>query len=213
MEMLNINSHGVTMERKDYKKRSVVDVRSCNGKYLLRKYRFNNVPFFEHSYLSWANLDNCGGWACDNNELELICQGRKLVAEKHYILDEDESIDDVLKDVRIPRTFKTEVVSVWDWQLNRKNYGVVFASRKSLAECFDFNEIIKAYEAHGVILSLSEQIKLSRAFTPPISTYISVGYKTGKFELTDPKSDVDCIITGLMLGYPIESTASFIMGY
>lgn len=208
MEMLNRNSHGVTMERKDYTKRSVVDVRSCNGKYLLRKYRFNNVPFFEHKYLSWANLDNCGGWSCDNNELDLIRQGRKLVAEKHYIIDADESIDDVLKYIALPRTFTVNVVSVWDWGNGRKNYGVVFASRASLAECFDFNEVIEAYKAHGIVLSPSETIQLSKAFTPPISAYIKAGYK-----ITDPITDVDLIITGLMLGYPIESTASIIMGY
>lgn len=208
MEILNVNSHGVTIMRKDYKKRSVVDVRSCNRTHLIRRYRFNNVPFFEHQYLSWANLDNCGGWACDNNELDLMRQDRKLLAEKHYIIDADESIDDVLKYIALPRTFAVNVVSVWDWGCGKKNYGVAFASRASLAERFDFNEVIEAYKAHGIDLSLSETIQLSKAFTPPISAYINAGYK-----VTDPITDVDLIITGLMLGYPIESTASIITGY
>lgn len=25
----------------------------------------NNVPFYEHKYLSWQNLDHCNGWNHD----------------------------------------------------------------------------------------------------------------------------------------------------
>ena len=82
-ELLNENSKGVKMILEEYKKRSRVKVfTEYGGKaHIIRSYRFNRISDrFESPYLSWANLDCCGGWACDNEYLDTAVQEGPLPA-------------------------------------------------------------------------------------------------------------------------------------
>lgn len=48
----------------------------------IRTYRFNNLPFYEHPLLSWANLDCCDGWDHDEEYLlTAVQEGKKPVAD------------------------------------------------------------------------------------------------------------------------------------
>ena len=70
---------GIRFIREDRKKRSLVRV--VNGTHTLHIYRMNNIPFYEHPYLSWENLDCCGGWPYDEEYLKYAVQRhRKLVS-------------------------------------------------------------------------------------------------------------------------------------
>ena len=72
------------MVREDFKRRSQVKVYSGfpGNKYCLRTYRFALVlDPIEIPCCSWANLDCCGGWACDEEYLDTAVQkGLKLFA-------------------------------------------------------------------------------------------------------------------------------------
>lgn len=87
MNILHENSHGIQMIRVDMKKRSKVTVRNSYGDYM-RTYRFNNIQeCFKSPYISWANLDCCGGWACDEAYLDTAVQrGLKLYAGRTQFL-------------------------------------------------------------------------------------------------------------------------------
>lgn len=77
--VLHENSRGIQIIREDMVKRSAVKVKS--GVHTLKTYRMNNVPFYEHPCLSWANLDCCGGWTYDEEYLKSAVQKhKKLVA-------------------------------------------------------------------------------------------------------------------------------------
>ena len=58
---------GIQFVREDYKKRSAVKVK--NGRKTVCVYHMNNIPFFQNDYLSWENLNCCGGWKFDDKEL------------------------------------------------------------------------------------------------------------------------------------------------
>lgn len=76
--ILNENIYGIRMIRTDMKKRSRVDVVNKNG-FKLHTYRMNNVPFYEHKYLSWQNIWmnwNSRNWKT-TNKTERKLQGQK----------------------------------------------------------------------------------------------------------------------------------------
>lgn len=83
-QVLHHNSKGVSIVREDLKTRSQVKVVSefAGKRACLRTYRFNLIhETVEVPYCSWANLDCCGGWSCDEEYLDTAVQkGLKLFA-------------------------------------------------------------------------------------------------------------------------------------
>ena len=81
---------------------------------------------------------------------------------------------------------------------------VYIARTCSLKDLFDIDSVIDAYEKQDIIISKE---KLIPYMEKPIMDLMKEGF----FIYTD--SAIEIIITGLMLGYPIESTASILCGY
>ena len=83
-QVLHHNSKGVSIVREDLKTRSQVKVVSefAGKRACLRTYRFNLIhEAVEVPYCSWANLDCCGGWSCDEEYRDTAVQkGLKLFA-------------------------------------------------------------------------------------------------------------------------------------
>ena len=85
------------MVREDFKTRSQVEVVSeYAGKHTcLRTYRFNLIHEpVEVPYCSWANLDCCCGWSCDEEYLDTAVQknlkrfsGRTTFLKSEYLPD------------------------------------------------------------------------------------------------------------------------------
>ena len=76
-QVLHHNSKGVSIVREDLKTRSQVKVVSefAGKRACLRTYRFNLIhEAVEVPYCSWANLDCCGGWSCDEEYRILLCK-------------------------------------------------------------------------------------------------------------------------------------------
>ena len=82
--ILHENSHGIKIERTDFKRRSQVKVISYrdDDQHTHRTYRFNKTSnSFSSPFMSWENLDCCGGWAFDEKYLTHAVQdGKKLYA-------------------------------------------------------------------------------------------------------------------------------------
>lgn len=83
-QVLHHNSKGLSIVREDLKTRSQVKVVSefAGKRACLRTYRFNLIrEAVEVPYCSWANLDCCGGWSCDEEYRDTAVQkGLKLFA-------------------------------------------------------------------------------------------------------------------------------------
>lgn len=194
MTVLFRNPLGITIERTDYAKRSKVRVH--NNGYGLMTYRFNNVAEFESPYISWANLDQCGGWATSEAYLNTAVQrGHKLFAQiVHHRNDEISGSPEVVVDSRphgrIPAYVTTHI-----------------CRKGSLADYYDLAAVREHYSRLGVILTDNEWIDVLLHCSLELSTF---GTVDAPFDYVNASTAVELIVTGLLLGYPLESTASLI---
>ena len=187
--LLYENIKGIKIVREDGVKRSCVKVLGFDGT-SIRTYRFNNVPAYNHPYLSWENLDHCGGWASDDSYLlSAVQEGKKAAAQYYYGHDS------------VPEMKKSKDTEVF---IERTNNWIFITRTCSLKDLFDLDDIVKAYMAHNVYL---DREKLIPYMSKPIMDLM-------KEKLwINPNSTYELVATGLMLGYPIESTASILNGY
>ena len=187
--VLHENSKGIKIVREDYKNRSKVCVLGFDGS-TIRTYRFNNVPEYKHPYLSWENLDHCGGWASDDTYLlTAVHNGKKPAAQYYYGYES------------VPKIKKSKSIDVFTDYI----YNCVFITRTCcLKDLFDVDSIIDVYDKQDVFLRKEE---LMLYMEKPIMDLMKE-----KFFLNQT-NETEVVITGLMLGYPIESTASILCGY
>lgn len=193
--ILHENSKGVRLIREDKVKRSTVKaVGPVNN--AIHTYRFNNLPFYSHPLLSWANLDCCGVWAFDKDYLYTAVQdGKKPVAD--------------ISATALPEILPAPDYDVWYDPVATTNgpytyHHMLIARRGCLSDFFNLQEIVAAYARQGVRAKKDE---IQRYFSTPL-----IDLFQDKFWV-NPQTDTELIVTGLGLGYPIESTASIICGY
>ena len=193
--ILHENSKGVTMTREDKVKRSCVKVAKDGCTF--RTYRFNNIPFYEHPLLSWANLDCCNGWIYDEDYLLIAVQeGKKPVAD---IFRTD------LPDIAPSSTIDvapSPTIDVW-YDPEKKNH-MIIARHGCLADFFDLDEIVEAYRKQNVIIDIAT---LEPYIHTPLITLFQYNF------WVNPRNVAEWVIAGLGLGYPIESTASILHGF
>lgn len=194
MTTLFTNPLGFKFDRTDYKNRSKVKVH--NNGYNLRTYRFNNVECFESPYISWQNLDQCGGWATKDDYLKTAVQnGTKLFAQ--IIHDSRESFDsreDIVVNTQPHKWLKDEC----ETHICRKG---------CLSDYYDIDAVVDHYSRLGISFRVDE---LQEYFNVELSVF---GTDEAPFKYIRCKNNVEFVITGLLLGYPLESTASIIQGY
>ena len=80
----------------------------------------------------------------------------------------------------------------------------------SISEYIDLGRVFSFYEKLGVHVSDMEQQEIRRLCDMEISCY---GTSHAPFQYTHVMTTAQLITTGLLLGYPIESTASILQGY
>ena len=194
--LLHENSFGVKMIREDKVKRSTVKV--IEDGHTLHIYRFNNIPFYEHPYLSWANLDCCGGWDYDKDYLYTAVQeGKKPVAE--------------ITDETLPEILLTPDIEIWKNPVPTINgphkwWHMLVTRKGRLSDYFDIDSIVAAYAAQDFKIDKTSKAVLEEYFSVPLITLFQNPF-WGTLRTAD-----EAIVTGLGLGYPIESTISLIRG-
>lgn len=196
MTVLHRNSKGIQIVREDYKNRSKVSVLGFDGT-TIRTYRFNNVPEYNHPYLSWENLDHCGGWSSDDTYLLTAVQNGKKPAAQYV------SINEPVPTVKPGNNTETYYTSEQIYDNYTRNQ-VYIARTCSLKDIFDIDSIIDAYSKHDIFLDREELMPYMKK---PIMDLLKENF------FLDQETDTETVITGLMLGYPIESTASILCGY
>lgn len=183
---------------------------------IIRAYFYNNKEEYKHSKLSWQNLTYiCGGHDEETVLPLLVFEGKKLVA--NIISNKEieyEKMPDIMKDKVIFFKEKTKYG-------NSNSY--YFCAKGKLRDYFDLKEILKAYNIHTDYYKCMEEEndidgfdeyyydKLKNAFNYDIVDLIK-GELSG-YDWANPEEDWQLTLTGLLLGYPIESTASLLNGY
>lgn len=80
----------------------------------------------------------------------------------------------------------------------------------SISEYIDLGRVFGFYAKLGVNISSMEQQEIKRLCGMEISCY---GMGHAPFQYVHAGTPVQLITTGLLLGYPIESTASILQGH
>lgn len=196
MTVLFTNPLGIEFERTDYKHRSKVKVHK-NG-YNIRTYRFKNVECFKSPYISWENLNYCGGWACGNESYlyNAVQNGTKLFASIVHHKDEHfESSDEIVVNTKPHK----RIADHCETTISRKG---------TLSDYYDLVAVAKHYKRLGFRFTTEEMVNfLHWGHHVDISVF---GTDEAPFEYWNAKTLEELIFTGLLLGYPLESTASII---
>lgn len=220
-QILHQNSKGVKMIRKDFKLRSQVKVISeyAGKQCCLRTYRFNYIPDpIEVPCCSWANLDCCGGWSFDEEYLDTAVQkGLKLFASRKTSIQEEDASDDLTLE-EAQRQFEifkgnlpAGVFADIDTQLDRTGYFHTFICRTGkISDYIDLDMIFGLYEKLGQEVPLSEKREVERLCNIQIQMF---GTDQAPFWYARANTNSELITTGLLLGYPIESTISILQGH
>ena len=202
--VLNENSWGIRLIKTDLKKRSRVDVVNKYGD-KLATYRFNNIPLYEHPYMSWQNLDCCNGWMHDEDYLlTAVQEGKKLVAGIYVNSVDIQEIQDKLKVLESSIDDDKECFAIVDKHTNGEMLyvGTIIARKGTLADFYDIDEIIAAYKLQDIAV---DKDSLDDYFHIELKELFSGDYKA--FDYGNPKTATELIVCGLGLGYPLESTA------
>lgn len=197
MSVLFTNPLGIVFERIDYKHRSKVKVH--NNGYNLRTYRFNNIECFESPFISWENLDQCGGWRTDDTYLKTAVQNvtklfAGIIEHKDYRFESSDEVVILAKD--------------HGWI---DNYNETHICRKgTLSEYYNLEAVFGHYSRLGIIFSSREEAEIREYCNIELSVFAT---EQAPFDYKDACLKEELVVTGLLLGYPLESTASIMEGF
>ena len=191
--ILHENSHGIRIVRTDFVKRSQVRVMLPTGR-STSTYKFNLIPdVFKSPYISWANLDCCNGWAYDQDYLlRAVYEGKKLYAGISSVksLEELPTAPHIL-------TGKEE---------HDKGRELFYVCREGkLSDYYDLDEVFEHYRKLGVYLTPAVKHRVKVFCDIKISNFANRA--TAPFDYGWAHGSDQLICTGLLLGYPLESTA------
>lgn len=223
-ELLHQNSKGVKIVREDYKKRSQVKVFSeFQGKrYTLHSYRFDLIPDrFDSPFCSWANLDCCGGWSFNEKYLDTAVQkGKKLYAGRVEFVKSSfspdlPSMDEAVQEFqKIVDGLSSGIIAGIESSGSRedmKGYLYTFICREGkITDYFDLNKVFEFYSKLGLNFPQYVVAQVKELCDIEIKTF---GGNKPPFLYYQAGTPVELITTGLLLGYPLESTASILCGY
>lgn len=199
--------------RRDYKKSSEMLVLS-NGN-LAAKYKYPKVTHsFNSTMVRWENLYFCGGYnvrvedgkRLGSNELliDAVIKGLKPIG---FIVVKKTEADKYIKRV-IDKGLKYSVKPhFWDGfcEIGIANIG-------KLEEHFDFDKLIEAYDLFSKALGYELIEEDEREWLYSMAKLQLSDFICGFDYLSSEKSTGGDILTGLLLGYPIESTVACLDG-
>lgn len=208
--VLHENSHGIQAIRLDYTKHSKVIY--VKDKYVFNSYIFDKVsPIYESPYLSWGNLDCCGGWAYDETYLHTAVQkGQKLYAGCYFYANAYGTPEETRRVIEnMFRELPSNCVGGYEPRTSDRVISFYICRKGCLADYYDIDAVLEYYERLGLWVNEAIRQNVKYLATLEISRYGQPNPPVDYLCTYDP---VSAIITGLLLGYPIESTASFLLG-
>lgn len=183
------------------KKHITMQVVNCG--HILANYRYPrvNIPF-QSEMVRWKNLLFCGGYAVngENNEhiwnndnlLQAVIEGKKPIG----FLSSNEEYINSIKRKGLPFKINEDPIG-------NENLGV--SQIGTFSNHFDLEALIKSYQILSkidgyTILDKWEEQKIYHLANQSFSDYLF------SYDYLNPKSVYEFVLTGLILGFPIEST-------
>ncbi len=218
------SNRGIIFEKTSYKNgKCKLTVRRKSGGSAIITYRYRDVPGFQSPYITWDNLNCCNGWEYDESYLyTAVQQGKKLFAGITYnIFDEDGTRKQGNlaghdkpgeADVEtIIQKLQTELPD--DCLLLRRDADSAFNGGKyryidickkgTITDYINLEEVFAAYERLGVTMDSGIRERITGHCSESIEGL------TAHFEYWNATGHM-LVVTGLLLGYPIETTASLL---
>jgi len=196
--------NGIVFVRSDSKIVSKVSVKDENRRGTIRSYSFRNIlPYtFQSPYISWTNLNCCGGWTFDKEYLftavqtgKKLCAGITITNDKQRINEYIDSLNDEYPYFCPPDTHNGSYTF----------YHIDVTRKGSIDDYIDMETVQKMYETLGIgFLDFNEINEYARQQM----IYLLDG--TVDFDYANPQGDEQLVVNGLLLGYPLESTAALL---
>ena len=185
-----------------------MSVKNSNGD-TIAKYRFKNIELpYANQYINWKNLDFCGGWNYSEDELV------------HQYLDSKKLFVDITFNIYTPNNTTAKLVIQCEdlkdttvLELGEEDEFATYAISKKgcLADYIDIHGVIESYYALGLYeLPIQSISMLEDLANEELISYAKPEMNIFGFDYANPKGLVEIIFAGLLLGYPIESTASLL---
>ena len=197
-EILLENNKGIVFEKTATKNRCKVNVKNKDSGYIHMTYRFKkDVAPISSPFISWENLNCCGGWSYDKSYLLTAVQDGKKLCSGIYFSTQKE-LDDYKSNL------PNEYVHFCRTPMVNGPHTVFYidvARHGAIRDFISPDDVMNTYAMLGV-KNFNEKL-LSEFLAQPLYDWIS----SETFDYGLPKSPEEFILTGLMLGYPLESTA------
>lgn len=202
--------------RREYKKNYEMVV--LNNGYSLCRYKYpklTNLPHTSHM-LSWSNLLFCGGYkirlangeyAGSNERLfEAVSKGNKPMGFMVFRSTEElNKMTHQIEESNLQHSISERNHSAYPYEIGLANNG-------TFGEWFDLNSVVEAYRLFSKelgfnVLSHEDELSILNLKERKLSTPLN------GFDYSSPfKNNFNHVLTGLILGYPIESTIAFLIG-
>jgi hypothetical protein len=215
----------IAFEKTSYKNgRCKLTVKNKADGSAIMVYRYKDVPGIQSPYISWDNLNCCCGWPYDESYLHTAVQrGKKLFADvSFYIYFEDVRREQMkLHGRKLPGDIdvvaaieKLQAELPGDCLLLQRMFDVMnpngrsryidICKKGSIADYINLDEVFSMYERLG--------ITMDRAIRDEITEYCteSIERLTEHFDYAHIIAPHRLIVAGLLLGYPVETTASLL---
>jgi len=197
-EILLETNKGIVFEKTTTKTRCKVNVKNKDSDHIHMTYRFNkDVTPISSPFISWENLNCCGGWNYDESYLlTAVQEGKKLCSGIYF--NTQKELDDYKKSLSDEYIHFCRPPMV---NGPRTVFYIDVARDGAVCDFTNPNEVMNTYDMLG-IRNYDREL-LSELMALPLYDCI----EGEKFDYGTPRSPEEYIITGLMLGYPLESTA------
>lgn len=211
-EIIFASDDGIIFEKTTYKNaKCKVAIKHKHRSGVLVTYRFKDISGLDSQFLSWENLNCCGGWAYDHTYLYTAVQrGKKLIsgftlsfsneAEERYASEKIAGIkndlpDDCILGNETPHETKKGVYTFQNHFICKKG---------TLADYINMDDVFAAYDGLGIVIDVDLANQIKELSGNSLESYAKL---SAPIDCVNTLTAVDLIIAGLLLGYPIESTA------
>jgi hypothetical protein len=221
-EIIFESNKGTAFEKTVYKNgRCKVELRSTDPDHALcsMTYHFKNVPIYESPYLRWENLLYVASNFDDPYLYTAVQRDKKLYSDivftmfdedwakecPHHNLTTQKDVEEIIEKIKSELPFDCTLGSRGDEPRYRCRMKNIFICKNGMiADFIDIDKVLLAYEQLGIIINDVLKRKIKSYCHIPL---ICFSEKDAPFNFVNTQNGVELIVTGLILGYPIESTA------
>jgi len=224
-EIIFESNRGIIFEKTLFKNGRIrLAIKNKDCKKTIAEYRYKNATGLLSPYVNWENFNCVDGWVYDKSYLYTAVQkGKKLYAGIAFSIAKKDAFPDKI----FPQGFYTEVEVSEIIENLSKNLpsDCILGSEHpdseryldvlryfyickigTILDYIDMYDVFTAYERFGVILNKTYQNRIKKLCSIPINSFASEEH----MDYANPKSVAEWIVTGLLLGFPIETTVSIL---